>query len=73
MFNLFHLLVPGDRWHTLISMPSSRTNFCSSTFHSRTRFALEPPQLKVMSNFRALRYRSFRKWWHQRRTLSTAN
>ena len=44
----FHLLVPGGRWQTLISMPSSRASFCNSTVHNRTRFPLEPPQSAVI-------------------------
>src|ERR1700722_20920054 len=40
---LFHLLVPGGRWWTAISMPSSLASLCNSRFHSRTREALLPP------------------------------
>src|SRR3979411_1000028 len=32
---LFHLLVPGGRWLTTMSRPSSLASFCSSRFHSR--------------------------------------
>ena len=31
---LFHLLVPGGRWLTTMSMPSSLASFCNSRFHS---------------------------------------
>jgi hypothetical protein len=31
---LFHLLVPGGKWHTEIRNPVSLANRCSSTFHS---------------------------------------
>src|SRR5262249_29801122 len=32
---LCHLLVPGGRWLTTMSRPSSLASFCSSHFHSR--------------------------------------
>src|SRR5271165_430230 len=34
---LFHLLVPGGRWLTMMSRPSWLASFWSSRFHSRTR------------------------------------
>ena len=34
---LFHLLVPGGKWQTLIAIPNSSANPCSSTFHNRVR------------------------------------
>src|SRR5712692_8829919 len=34
---LFHLLVPGGKWHTAISSPVSSASFCNSIFHSRSR------------------------------------
>src|SRR5438132_14213422 len=42
---LFHLLVPGGRWLTVISRPSSLASSWSSRFHSRTRepLLLPPP------------------------------
>ena len=40
---LFHLLVPGGRWLTTMSMPSWLARFWSSHFHSRTREPLLPP------------------------------
>src|ERR1700757_133856 len=40
---LFHLLVPGGRWLTTMSRPSSLASFCNSRFHSRTREPLLPP------------------------------
>ena len=40
---LFHLLVPGGKWHTRFGMRCSSANFCSSTFHKRTRLPLLPP------------------------------
>jgi hypothetical protein len=34
---LFHLLVPGGKWQTVIGSLSSLVNFCNSIFHNRTR------------------------------------
>src|ERR1035437_7033031 len=34
---LFHLLVPGGKWHTVTGNLSSSASFCSSIFHRRTR------------------------------------
>src|SRR5437762_14188337 len=45
---LFHLLVPGGRWLTAMSTPSSLASFCSSRFHSRTREPLLPPPSAVI-------------------------
>src|SRR5712691_9335773 len=39
----FHFEVPGGKWDTLISRPSSSASLASSTFHSRSRLPLEPP------------------------------
>src|SRR3982074_2707858 len=39
---LFHLLVPGGRWLTMMSRPSSLASFCNSRFHSRTPEPLLP-------------------------------
>src|SRR5260370_7892009 len=47
---LFHLLVPGGRWLTTMSRPSSLASFCNSRFHSRTRVPLLPPPSAVNSN-----------------------
>src|ERR1700746_3545925 len=35
---LFHLLVPGGIWQTVIGNLSSFANFWSSIFHNRTRY-----------------------------------
>src|SRR5512135_3020243 len=48
---LFHLLVPGGKWHTEIRSPVSSASRCSSTFHRRHRLPLEPPPSAVISNF----------------------
>src|SRR3954449_6997488 len=40
---LFHFEVPGGRWCTAISMPSSVARPYNSRFHSRTREPLLPP------------------------------
>ena len=34
---LFHLLVPGGRWHTVISRPVWSASGASSVFHNRVR------------------------------------
>src|SRR6266540_2752770 len=34
---LFHLEVPGGKWHTVISSPASAANAASSAFHARVR------------------------------------
>src|SRR5512135_3255935 len=47
---LFHLLVPGGKWHTLIFSPSSSANSCRHTFHNRERLPLLPPESAVTSN-----------------------
>src|SRR5207253_6928729 len=47
---LFHLLVPGGRWLTTMSKPSSLASFYNSRFHSRTREPLLPPPSAVISN-----------------------
>ena len=48
------LAVPGGRWLTTMSRPSSLASFCSSRFHSRTREPLLPPPSAVISNRVAL-------------------
>src|SRR5258708_38696775 len=40
---LFHLLVPGGRWQTVMARSSSSANRCSSSFHKRTLAPLLPP------------------------------
>jgi hypothetical protein len=47
---LFHLLVPGGKWHTTIFSPVVSARRCSVTFHSRVREPLLPPPSAVMSN-----------------------
>ena len=37
---LFHLLVPGGKWQTLISSPVSRASCCNAIFHNLTRLPL---------------------------------
>ena len=48
---LFHLLVPGGKWHTEISKFISTAKRCNSLFHSLTRDPLLPPPSAVISNF----------------------
>src|ERR687894_540092 len=47
---LFHLLVPGGKWHTAISSPVSSANRWSSAFQRRTREPLLPPPSAVISS-----------------------
>src|SRR5262245_33093115 len=47
---LFHLLVPGGKWHTEIRSPVSLARRWSSSFQSRTRDPLLPPPSAVISN-----------------------
>src|SRR6266699_6700867 len=47
---LFHLLVPGGKWHTEIRSPISSANRCNSTFHRRHRLPFDPPPSAVISN-----------------------
>jgi hypothetical protein len=47
---LFHLLVPGGKWLTAMSMPISLARRCSSRFHRRRREPLLPPPSAVMSS-----------------------
>src|SRR5262245_57859156 len=47
---LFHLLVPGGKWHTAIRRPVSLARHCSSNFQSRTRDPLLPPPSAVISS-----------------------
>src|SRR5437660_1192067 len=47
---LFHLLVPGGKWHTEIRRPVSSAQSCNSTFHNRQRLPLEPPPSAVINN-----------------------
>src|SRR2546430_16397894 len=40
---LFHLLVPGGRWQTVMGIRNSFASLCSSIFHRRRRWPLLPP------------------------------
>src|SRR6202007_2163039 len=64
---LFHLLVPGGIWQTVIGSLSSLANFCSSIFHNRTRHPLLPPASAVINRRLALGYRFFPITFHHRR------
>jgi hypothetical protein len=52
---LFHLLVPGGKWQTVILRPVRFASCWSSHFHRRTRAPLLPPASAVMSSERARR------------------
>ena len=64
---LFHLLAPGGRWHTVISMPSSSASFCNSIFHRRMREPLLPPPSAIIRILRARGYRFLPTTSHQRK------
>src|SRR5437588_13091885 len=66
---LFHLLVPGGKWHTRSFNPSSSANSCKATFHSRDRQLLLPPPSAVISNSRARGKRWLPMFSHQRRIV----
>src|SRR5260370_18667588 len=70
---LFHLLVPGGRWLTTMSRPSSLASFCNSRFHSRTREPLLPPPSAVIRNRGALGERARPTACHHWRLLFTPN
>src|SRR4051812_50014589 len=55
---LFHLLVPGGKWHTWTVSPVRSATSCRATFHSRQRLALDPPPSAAMSSFAARRERA---------------
>src|ERR1035438_9446699 len=70
---LFHLLVPGGKWQTAMLSALASANFCSSSFHNRTREPLLPPPSAVISRLVAFGYACCPIDRHQRRMLSTAN
>jgi hypothetical protein len=47
---LFHLLVPGGRWHTLMARPVWAASAASSVFQVRRRLPLAPPQSAVINS-----------------------
>src|SRR6266481_8992906 len=69
---LFHLLVPGGKWHTVIERLVSSANCWSSHFHKRTREPLLPPPSALTSRCFAPGYCSCPTAFHHRRRLSTA-
>ena len=44
---LFHLLVPGGKWHTVSPSPISSASPCKATFHDLDRLLLLPPPSAV--------------------------
>ena len=50
---LFHLLVPGGKWQTVICSPVWAARAASSVFHRRVRYPLEPPPSAVISSLPA--------------------
>ena len=47
---LFHLLVPGGKWHTVMVSPVRFASRCSSHFQSRRRAPLLPPASAVINS-----------------------
>src|ERR1700677_4122818 len=70
---LFHLLVPGGRWHTVIARPVSAASAASSVFHCRVRYPLEPPPSALISRRVALGAGIFPALRHQVLMVLTAN
>ena len=69
---LFHLLVPGGKWHTRIDRPVASANFCSPTFHDRKRYPLLPPPSAVITRRWAFGYSRRPSARHQPRIEATA-
>src|SRR5262249_44338622 len=69
---LFHLLVPGGKWHTRIDNFNSSANSCSATFQRRLRKLLLPPPSAVTNNSVACGYNGYPIFCHQRRIVATA-
>src|SRR5260221_14327806 len=70
---LFHLLVAGGKWQTVMARPVSFTKWCTCCFHSRLRAPLEPPPSATNSSSRLLGYTLLPTDFHQRLRLSTPN
>ena len=47
---LFHLEVPGGKWHTVISRPVSAASSARPAFQARFRHPLLPPASQVTSS-----------------------
>src|SRR5215212_178599 len=69
---LFHLLVPGGKWLTIISIPVSSASNCNSFFHSRLLALLLPPPSAVISIFFAVSNLLFPISFHQVLIVATA-
>src|SRR3974377_2553321 len=70
---LFHLLVPGGRWHAVILRPVAAARRASSVFHSRVRYPLEPPPSALIITRGAGGYMGFPTSRHQVAMVLTAN
>src|SRR5713101_8238989 len=69
---LFHLLVPGGKWHTIIDRPVWSAKPCNSHFHKRSRYPLLPPPSAVINNRVAAGYNRRPSRRHQPRMEATA-
>src|ERR1035437_7694611 len=70
---LFHLLVPGGRWQTVMSSPVSAARVASSVFQVGRRLPLAPPESAVISNRPASGEASTPTVFHHERRVLTAN
>ncbi len=70
---LFHLLVPGGKWHTEMRSDKLSASFCKHTFHDRARLLLLPPPSAVIRSSVALGYASRPIRAHQRWIVAVAN
>jgi hypothetical protein len=70
---LFHLEVPGGRWHTVTARPVSAANRASSVFHARTRYPLDPPASAQTRSWVGVGSSTRPACGHQRRSVDTAN
>src|SRR5271157_1328292 len=69
---LFHLLVPGGKWQTVIFKPVLVARRWSPAFQQRDRELLLPPSA-VINNSVAPAYAFTPNFSHQRRTVPVAN
>ena len=73
VLDLFHLEVPGGKWHAVISRPVCRASAASVSFQARVRLLFEPPESAVTRSRRASGQAVRPASFHQRRIDSAAN
>ena len=64
---VFHLLVAGGKWQTVMANPVSSASCCTSHFHKRTRDPLLPPSSALIKSRFASGYWVRPASFHQRR------